>query len=177
LFADSHSILARWRKYFSQLLNVHWVDDVRKAEVHTAEPIVLETSAFEVEFAIEKLKRHKSTGTVQIPTELTKAGCRTIRVIIHKIIISTWKRRIRFEEWNASTIVPIYKKRDKTDCNNYRGISLLPTTYKTLSIILLFRLSPYAEEIIGDYQCGFRRNRSTADHIFCIRQILEITWE
>jgi hypothetical protein len=33
--------------------------------------------------------------------------------------------------------------------------------------------SPYAEEIIGDHQCGFKHNRSTTDHIFCIRQILE----
>ena len=65
----------------------------------------------------------------------------------------------------------------KTDCNNYRGISLLPTTYKILSNILLSRLIPYAEEVIGDHQCGFRRNRSTTDHIFCIRQILEKKWE
>ena len=35
----------------------------------------------------------------------------------------------------------------------------------------------YAEEIIGDHRCGFRRNRSTTDHIFCIRQILEKKWE
>ena len=66
---------------------------------------------------------------------------------------------------------------DKTDCNNYRGISLLPTTYKILSNILLSRLIPYAKEIIGDHQCGFRRNRSTIDHIFCIRQIHEKKWE
>jgi len=70
-------------------------------------------------------------------------------------------------------IIPIYMKGDKTDCSNYRGVSLLPTTYKTLSNILLSRLTPYAEEIIGDHQCGFQRNRSTTDHIFCIRQILE----
>jgi hypothetical protein len=67
----------------------------------------------------------------------------------------------------------ICKKGYKTDCNNYRGISLLPTTYKLLSDILLSRLPPYAEEIVGDYQCGFRCNRSTTDHIFCIHQILE----
>jgi hypothetical protein len=42
---------------------------------------------------------------------------------------------------------------------------------KFLSSILLSRFTPYAEEIIGDHQCGFRRNRSTTDHIFCIRQI------
>jgi len=39
------------------------------------------------------------------------------------------------------------------------------------------RLTPYAEEIIGDHQCGYRRNRSTTDHIFRIRQIPEKKWE
>jgi hypothetical protein len=73
--------------------------------------------------------------------------------------------------------VPIYKKGDKTDCSNYRGVSLLSTTYKILSNILLSRLTPYAEEIIGYHQCGFRRNRSTTDHILSIRQILEKKWE
>jgi hypothetical protein len=76
-----------------------------------------------------------------------------------------------------SIIVPIYKKGDKTDCSNYRGISLLSTTYKILYNILLVRLTPYAKEIIGEHQCVFRRNRSTSDHIFCIRQILEKKWE
>jgi hypothetical protein len=50
---------------------------------------------------------------------------------------------------------------DKTDCNNYRGISLLSTSYKILSNILLSRLSLHVVEIIC--QCGFRRNRSTTD--------------
>jgi sorting nexin-29 len=76
-----------------------------------------------------------------------------------------------------SIIVPIHKKGDKTDCNNYRDISHLQTTYKILSKILLSKLTPYSEEIIGDHQCGFRRNKSTTDHIFCIRQILEKKWE
>jgi hypothetical protein len=83
----------------------------------------------------------------------------------------------RERERKESIIVPIYKKGDKKDFNNYRGISLLPTTYKMLSNILLSRLIPYAEEITGDHQCGFRRNRSTNDHMFCIRQILEKKWE
>ena len=53
----------------------------------------------------------------------------------------------------------------------------MPTTYKILSKILLSMLIPYAKEIIGDHQCGFRNKRSTIDHIFCIRQILEKKWE
>ena len=52
-------------------------------------------------------------------------------------------------------IVPIYKKGDKTDCSNCGGISLLSTTYNILSNIQLSRLTPYAEEINGDHQCGF----------------------
>jgi hypothetical protein len=65
------------------------------------------------------------------------------------------------EEWKESIIVPIHKKVDKTDCSNYRGISLLPTTYKILSNMLFSKLIPYAKEIIGDHQCGFRSNGST----------------
>ena len=79
----------------------------------------------------------------------------TIYLEIHKLIISVWKKENLPEEWKESIIVPIHKKGDKTDCNNYRGISLLPTTYKILSNILLSMLIPYAKEIIGDHQCGY----------------------
>jgi hypothetical protein len=53
----------------------------------------------------------------------------------------------------------------------------LSTTYKILSNFLLSRLTPYAEEIIGEHQYGYRRNRLTSDHILCIRQIFEKKWE
>ena len=76
-----------------------------------------------------------------------------------------------------SITVPVYKKGNKTDCSNYKVISLLPTMYKILSNILLLRLTPHAEEIIGDHQFGFQCNRATTDHIFCTRQILEKKWE
>jgi hypothetical protein len=48
---------------------------------------------------------------------------------------------------------------------------------KIVSNILLARLTPYVNEIIGDHQCGFCRNRSTMDQIFYIRQLLENEWE
>jgi len=64
-------------------------------------------------------------------------------------------------------------KGDQTNCCNCGSTSLLPTTYTILSNILLSRLIPYAEEIIGGHQRGFRSNRSTTDHVFCIRQIIE----
>jgi hypothetical protein len=130
------------------------VHSVRQAEIHTAELIVPEPSALEVELAIEKLKSHKSPGIDQIPAELIKAGGRTIHCAIHKLIIAIWNKEELPEEWKESIIVFIHKKRDKTDCNNYRGISLLSTTYKILFNILLSRLIPYAEEIMGHATCS-----------------------
>ena len=53
LVADSHSIMARWRNYFYQILNVHGVSDVRQAEIHAAEPLVPEPSVLEFVHAIE----------------------------------------------------------------------------------------------------------------------------
>jgi hypothetical protein len=61
--------------------------------------------------------------------------------------------------------------------SNYSGISPLETAYNILSKILLSKLTPYAEENIGDHQCGFSRNMSTTDRILCILQILEKKWE
>jgi hypothetical protein len=81
------------------------------------------------------------------------------------------------DQWKESIIVPIHKKGGKTDCINYRGISLLSTSYQILSNAFLSRLSPYVYEIIGVHQCEFRQNKSTTDQIFCIRQILEKKWK
>ena len=65
LVADPQNIMARWRNHFSQLLNVHEVNNIRQAEIHTVEPLVPEPSAFEVELSIEKLKNHKSPSLIK----------------------------------------------------------------------------------------------------------------
>jgi hypothetical protein len=87
--------------------------------------------------------------------------------VIHKRITSIWNKEEMPDQWKESIIVPIHKTGDRINCNNYRRISQLSTSYKILSNILLSRLNPYIDEIIGV------RRRSTTDQIFCIRQILE----
>ena len=88
LVTDSYSILAGWRNYFSQQFIVEGVSNVRQTETPTAEPLVPEPSAFEVEMATEMLKGHKSPGTDQIPAKLINVGGRTIHSEIHKLITS-----------------------------------------------------------------------------------------
>jgi hypothetical protein len=79
LITDSRSILGRWRNHFSQLLNVFGFNFVRQADIRTSEPLVTEPSDFEIEMVIEQVKRNKSPGTDQIPTELIKTRDRKIR--------------------------------------------------------------------------------------------------
>jgi hypothetical protein len=145
--------------------------------MHTAKPFVPEPSASDVEVAVGKLKRYKSPGVDQIPAELIQAGGETLCSEIRKLIKLIWNKEKLPHQWKGSIMVPIHKKGDKTDCSNYRGISLLSASYKILSNILLTRLTPYAGEITGDHQCGFWRNRSTTDQILYIWQVLEKKWE
>jgi hypothetical protein len=152
LLADPQNVSNRWKIFFNQMLNVHGVRDVRQMDIHTAEPLVPEPSLVEVEIAIGKVKSYKSPDTDQIPAQLFKARGETLYSEIHRLVCSTWNREELPQQWKESTTVPIHKKGNKTDCNNYRGISLLSTSYKILSNILLARLTPYVKEIIGDHQ-------------------------
>ena len=77
-------------------------------------------------------------------------------------------------DWVVASIITIYKKGDRTDCGNYRGISLLSIADKIFARILLNRLpthiTPY---VVPETHCGFRGNRSTIDIILCLRQLPE----
>jgi hypothetical protein len=139
---------------------VHNVSDVRQIEVHTAEPLVPGPSRLEVEIAIAKLKKYyKSPGSDEIPAELIQAGGKTLLSAMHKLINSVWNKKELPDQWKESIILPTHQKCDKTDCNNYRGISLLSISYNILSNILPSNLSPYKDQVTGDHQCEFRRNR------------------
>jgi hypothetical protein len=96
-----------------------------------------------------------SPGADQIPGELIQAGEKTLHSEIHKLIKLIWNKEELPHQWKESIVVPIHRKGDKTECSNYRGISLMPTSYKILSNILFSRLISYADEIIRDHQCGF----------------------
>jgi hypothetical protein len=92
LLADSRNILNRWKNFFSQLLNVHRVSDVRQTEIRTAEPLVSHTSPSEIDIIIVKLKRYRSPDSDQTPTELIQTGGETLWSETHKFINSIWNK-------------------------------------------------------------------------------------
>jgi hypothetical protein len=142
---DHQKILTRWKNYLCQLLNVQGAGGIRQTEIHTAEPFVHEPSATGVEITIRKLKRFKVPRSDQIPAELIQAGGEILHCKIHKLILLIWNKGELPHQWKVSFALPIHKKGDKTDCSNYRGISLLSTSYKIVSNVLLSRLIPYAD--------------------------------
>jgi hypothetical protein len=127
LLADSHNILNRRKNCFSQLLNVHGVSDVRLIEVHTSELTIPDRSLSDLQ----------SPGSGQIPVDMIQAGGEILLSAIHIFFNSIWNKEELLDQWKESVSVAIHKKGDKTDCNNYRGISSLSMIYKSLSIILL----------------------------------------
>jgi hypothetical protein len=74
---------------------------------------------------------------------------------IHKIINSLWKKEELPDEWKVLIIIPIYKVGDKTECSNYRHMSIFLTSYTILSSILLSNLTPYEEELLRNIRLDF----------------------
>ena len=64
-------------------------------------------------------------------------------------------------DWILGIICPIYKKGDMFNCNNYSGITMFNTAYKIFSMIFQDHLVTHFEEIVGNYQRGFRNVKST----------------
>jgi hypothetical protein len=110
MLADSHSIFNKRRKYFSHLLNMHNVGDVRQIEVHTAEPLVPGPSRLEVDIAIAKLKKYKSPGSDEILAEMIQSGGEILLSAIQKLINSVRNKGKLSDQWEESIIVPIHKK-------------------------------------------------------------------
>jgi hypothetical protein len=151
--ADFH-ILNRWKNYFSQLLNVHMVSDVRQIDIHAAEPLVPEPSPFETGIVIAKLKKYKLPGSDLVLAELIQAGGETLWSEIYTLINSILNKE-EFPDQSKSLLLYQFTRRAIKLTVAIIEISLSSTSYKILSSILLSKFSPYAGNIIGDYQCGF----------------------
>lgn len=177
VLADEERCIRRWAEYFKELLNPNGPpnqnDTNDDSPFHTVQPHIAEPTLQEVEDEILKLKNFKAPGTDNIPGELFKHGGNALCMEMHELIKCIWNAEELPEEWKTSILCPIYKKGDKLECGNYRGIALLNIAYKIFANILYKRLLPYMESIIGEYQSGFRVGRSTTDQLFSIRQILE----
>ena len=78
------------------------------------------------------------------------------------------------EDWRPAVIVLLYKgKGERTECKNYRGISLLCVVRKIYVGILVYRVHRVTGGLIDDEQGDFRVGRGCIDQIFTLQQIGE----
>ena len=140
-----------------------------------------EHNAFNRRFTMEELRKismanGKACGIDTIRNEYIR-NCpdefMEILTEFFNIILSTG---LIPEEWCVAIIVPLLKKGDVRNPDNYRGISLLSCVCKLFTSALNARLTVFAEEegLIGEEQAGFRSKYSTSDHIFSLHAIIEL---
>ena len=128
----------------------------------------------DLEKAIDALNCGKAPGQDSIPPDVIKACRETLTQPLMELLLQCWREGQVPQDMRDAKIITLYKnKGERSDCNNYRGISLLSIVGKVFARVVLARLQTLASTVYPEAQCGFRSERSTIDMIFATRQIQE----
>ena len=128
----------------------------------------------EIEKAISCLKRQKSGGVDLLIPEIFIESNTILSPILCRLFNFMYNNAVYPDSWTRGIIVPVPKKGNINDINNYRGITLTSIFSKIFSILLDNRLRKWSEEnnLLSDLQYGFRKNRSTIDCVFVLNSII-----
>ena len=113
----------------------------------------------------------KAVGSDGVSVELFKIILNsdpTLRRRLLDIVVCIWREGEVPQQWKDAIVVVLHKLKDRAECGNYRGISLVAHAGRILLKIIALRLSEYCEYtgILPEEQSGFRPNRSTTDMMF-----------
>ena len=110
---------------------------------------------------IRAIANPKAVGPGGLPVEMLKVlvdeGGSDNLASFYEIVVAVWWRRRVPRQWKDATIKVLHKKKDRTECSNYRVISLVAHAGKALLKAIAGRLSDYCERegILPEEQCGF----------------------
>ena len=164
---------------FSNDLDENVVNMFETNEVRELADQILNVEFTEEEIfsCVKDLKNGKACGTDKILNEFIKSTFSKMK----QVYVDLFNRILNDgqipESWTIGMIIPIYKnKGDKGDFNNYRGITILSCLGKMFTSVINSRLNKYANEtrLINENQTGFRKNYSTLDHIFLLKNFIDI---
>ena len=129
----------------------------------------------EVEVVIRYLKRNKSFSGDQLLNEYFLESFDILSGHIVDIFNAILNSGFFPTQWSEGIIVPLFKKNDPNNVNNYRGITLVSCFSKIFTGVLNNRLNKWAEnnDVLSDSQFGFRKGRSTTDAIFVLNAIIQ----
>ena len=171
--------LNRWAEYFEELLNrpapqspPNISPGDRDLDINCEKP-----TREEITNAIKLLKNDKAVGPDDIPAEALKADLKTTVEILYSLFENIWEKEEVPTNWKEGYLIKLPKKGDLSNCNNYRGITLLSVPGKVFNRILLERMKGRVDPILRDQQAGFRQDRSCIDQITTLRIIVEQSLE
>ena len=127
----------------------------------------------EIVKAIGSLRNNKAPGNDEMTAELFKIDPILAANILEPLFADIWEKEELPKDWTRGTVVKIPKKGDLTDCNNWRGITLLSIPSKIFCKIVIMRIQEAVDKCLRMEQAGFRKGRGTNEHIFTLRNILE----
>ena len=170
--------MARWVEHYLDLYSKETSVSQEALDSFVDLPVLeeldLAPTVEELSKAIDALPSGKAPGMDGIPPEIIKSGKSVLLEPLYEILLLCWSEGKVPQDMRNAKIVTLYKnKGDRSDCNNYRGISLLSIVGKVFARVILTRLQVLAEYIYPESQCGFRAQRSTVDMIFSVRQLQE----
>ena len=177
LLTSSDEIKDRWVEHFSELLNQPSEVDMSILDEIPQQPIdeTLDEPITEAELdqALKNTKLGKSPGPDGVLPEVLIYGGGRLKAFLFSILTLFWNSEVIPSDMTDPNITKLFKKGDKSQCGNYRGISLLSVVGKVLADIFLQRLKRIAERQYPQSQSGYREGRSTIDGIFTLRQLME----
>ena len=175
---DQAEQMNRWVEHYSELysrenmVTPSALDSIES--LPTMEELDAVPSEGELSKAIDSLASGKAPGSDSIPPDLLKQCKTSLLQPLHELLCQCWEEGAVPQDMRDAKIVTLYKnKGERSDCNNYRGISLLSIVGKVYARVLLTRLQKLAERVYPESQCGFRAGRSTVDMVFSLRQLQE----
>ncbi|XP_076248106.1 uncharacterized protein LOC143187781 [Calliopsis andreniformis] len=160
----------RWKKHFMELLggkedrvtlNLEGEEGEDTQEEEEIEDITKEDLIKQ----LRKLKKAKAPGEDGIENEAWIYMPKEIGEEVWKIINKIWREGEIVEESKRGIISPIYKKGEKSEVKNYRGVTLMNTAYKIYASLLNEKLRNEVEEGLYEGQFGFRKGRGTIDAV------------
>jgi len=180
LVSDKQGKLVRWQEYYETLLNrppvpppVTLRETASTAVTNHSIPVHPPTIP-EVNRAITRLSLHRAPGICGISAELLKAGGVCCTQWLTQVICKAWETGCAPDDWKRGIILPFYKgKGSRTDCRNYRGITLLSVPGKVYAHVLLARVKGHLQQLRRTEQSGFTPHRSTVDRITTLNMILQ----
>jgi len=122
-----------------------------------------------VSAAVNQLKNGKAAGVDNIQPELLKSVGSVIPHLT-RMRNMVWQHEATPVDWKNGIIIPLPKKGDLTDCNNWRGIMLLSVPGKVFSRVLLNRMKSAVDQLLRQEQAWFRQGMGQT---FSLRQIIE----